>query len=148
MKGLVTHDIDANHLHKIKEKNKHGKIASLRAVNSSSKSCVCFSMFTGLLIDYKRILETLKIVGLNPCATRIHQTLKPKISKIGLRLDRASRTSALDHRSCALDCTTIDLLLLRANAGVFDPCLGHSSAGALDRRVPALDHSHKLQLNF
>jgi uncharacterized protein YktB (UPF0637 family) len=46
-------------------------------------------MFAGLFIDSKRILETLKIVGFNPCATRIHKTLKPKISKIGLRLDWA-----------------------------------------------------------
>jgi hypothetical protein len=89
-------------------------------------------MFTGVFIDSKRILETLKIVGLNPCCTRIHKTLKPKISKIRLRLEWASRRGALD-------CTMIDLLLLHTNIGVFDPCLRRLSAGALDR-------SHRLQL--
>ena len=98
-------------------------------------------MFTGLFIDSNRILETLKIVGLNPCAIRIHKTLKPRISKIGLRLDWASRTGVLDRNRATIDHPMIDLLLVRTNAGAFDPCLGRSSAGALDCRSPVLDCS-------
>ena len=83
---------------------------------------------------------------MNPCATRIYKTLKLKTSKIGLLLVWASRTGALDCRRAVIDRPVIDLLLLRANAGVFNPLLGHSSASALDRKCPALDGSHRLQL--
>ena len=76
----------------------------------------------------------------------IHKTLKPKISKIGLRQDWASRTGALDRRRAAIDRSVIDLLLLRTNAGAFDPHLGRSSAGALDRKSSALNRSHRLHL--
>jgi hypothetical protein len=47
----------------------------------------------------------------------------------------------------------IDPVLLRTVASAFDPLLGRSSTGALDRRSPALDRrslaldrTHKLQL--
>ena len=83
---------------------------------------------------------------MNPCATRIYKTLKLKTSKIGLWLVWASHTDALDHHRVAIDHPMIDLLLLRVNAGAFDPLLGRSSADALDRRSPALDRSHRLQL--
>ena len=117
----------------------------MRAVNSSPKLHVHFSMFIGLFIDSKRILETLKIVGLNPCATRIYQTLKQKISKIGLRLDCASRTGALDHSWAAINRLAIDLLLVCVNAGMLDPCLG---ARALVRSIVGLLRSIALAKNF
>jgi hypothetical protein len=41
----------------------------------------------------------------------------------------------------SISLSAIDLLLSRVNTGAFDPCLGRSSAGALDRKSPAFDRS-------
>jgi hypothetical protein len=54
-------------------------------------------MFTSLFIDSKETLETLKIVGFSPCATRTNKNPnKIKLFKIGLRLSCSSRTGALN----------------------------------------------------
>ena len=65
---------------------------------------------------------------------------------MGLWLDWASRTGALDRRRATIDRPVIDLLLLHVNAGVFNPCLGRLSASVLDRKSPTLDRSHRLHL--
>ena len=101
-----------------------------------------FSVFTSLLIESKETLETIKIVGLSPCATLTNKNPnKIKLSKVGLRLSWSSRTSALGRRSCALNRTAIDPLLVCASAGALVPWLGHSSVNALDRRSPTIDRS-------
>ena len=63
-----------------------------------------------------------------------------------MRLVWASRTGALDGSRAAIDRPVIDLLLLCTNACAFDPHLGRSSVGALDRKSLALNRSHRLQL--
>jgi hypothetical protein len=79
---------------------------------------MCFSMFTNLFIESKETLETLKIVGLSPCAIRTLQNPnKITFHKIGLQLLFSSRTTALDHNS------TIDPLLVHVSAGALVPCL-------------------------
>jgi hypothetical protein len=83
---------------------------------------------------------------LNPCATRNYKTLKLKTSKIGLQLIWASRIGALDRTRVAIDRTVIDPVLLRAVAGAFDPLLGRSSAGALDRKKKKKKKKKKIYL--
>jgi hypothetical protein len=98
-------------------------------------------VFTSLFIESKETLETLKILGFSPCATRTLQNPnKIKFHKIGLQLLFSSRMSALDRRSCALDCNSaINPFLARESASALVPCLERSSTSALDRRSPAID---------
>jgi hypothetical protein len=73
--------------------------------NASLKSCQFFSKITCVLfcvykpiIESKKTLKTLKIVGFSPCATRTNKNPNTiKLSKIGLRLSWSSRMGALDH---------------------------------------------------
>ena len=96
---------------------------------------MCFSVFTGLFIDSRRILETLNIVGFESLCNKDLQNPKTKSfqNRVAAGLGFTHRCTRDQSPSFARECRCV-----RSSSW--------ASTGALDRKSPVLDRSHRLHL--
>ena len=107
---------------------------------------MCSSVFTGLFIDSRRILETLKIIGFESMSNKDLENPNTKnfqnrvAASLGFTHRCARSPSGCDQSPCDRSPS------FAGEHRCVRSSLGRSSAGALDCKYPALDRPHRLQL--